>query len=273
MGGIFLPDHPFMSDDDYKRVGPIVAERDDDDGLAAAVVPGGRKSGSRPQADAEPRRAVQHEPRTARNGGRVFTVMLLIVVIALGAYSAHLRQQQVETHTALENLQARFDHLEEQILTTDESLSESGAAIQAKLREVDSEIRKLWGVSNDRNRKAIAAHDEAIQALQGSLAKLEQTQNNQVTTLSSLRSRVEAFDRKIGVANAEVLAAMAEIEQIRGSLATIRAAADRVEATANRVNTLENRVRTHEEAIQSIDAFRRQTNQSLLQLRQQTGAQ
>lgn len=262
-----------MSDDDYKRVGPIVAERDDDDDLTAAVVPGGRKSSSRHKADAEPRRAAQQEPRAGRSGGWLVSVLLLIVVIALGAYSVHLSQQQVETRTSLDNLQARFDHLEEQILTTDESLSESGAAIQAKLREVDSEIRKLWGVSNDRNRKAIAAHDEAIKALQGSLAKLEQSQNSQAGTLGSLRSTVDGFDRKIGVANAEALAAKAEIEQIKGSLNTISAAADRVDATASRVNTLENRVRSHEEAIQSIDAFRRQTNQSLLQLRQQTGAQ
>lgn len=269
-----------MSDDDYKRVGPIVAERDDDDGSVPAVVPEGLRSSSRKKTESEPRSARPPEPRNTRSSGRGISVILLIAVVALGAYSAYLRQQHVDTRTDLKNLQARFDHLEEQILTTDESLSESGAAIQAKLREadsrlreVDSEIRKLWGVSNDRNRKAIAANSEAVEALQGSVGKLEQTHGSHAGTLSSLRSTVEGFDRKMGSASADVLAAMAEIEQIKGRLNAIDATADRLDAIASRANTLESRVRAHEEAIQSIDAFRRQTNQSLLQLRQQTGTQ
>lgn len=262
-----------MSDDDYKRVGPIVAERDDDDGLTPAVIPEGRTSSSRKKAESESRRSHQPEPRNTRRSARGFTFVFLVAVVALGAYSAYLRQQHIEMHTALENLQARFDHLEEQILTTDESLSESGSAIQAKLRELDSEIRKLWGVSNDRNRKAIAANSEAAQALQASVGKLEQTQRSQAETLSSLRSTVEGFDRRIGSTNTEVLAARAEIERIESGLDAVNVAADRIEAIAKRANTLENRVRAHEEAIQSIDAFRRQTNQSLLQLRQQNGSQ
>lgn len=262
-----------MGEEDYKRVGPIVAERDGDEGLSATVVQGGRKSASRHKAEAESRKAGQQDSVKARSGGRLINAVLVVAMAALGAHAVYLTQQYRDTHAALGDLQTRFNHLEEQILTTDESLSESGATIQAKLREVDSEIRKLWGVSNDRNRKAIAANEEAIRALRGNTESLKQAQGKQAEAISALRSSVEGFDRKISAANAEVLAAKAGVDQIGSRLNEVKTTADRVSAAEKRVNALESRVGTHEEAIQSIDAFRRQTNQSLLQLRQQTGTQ
>lgn len=262
-----------MSNDDYKRVGPIVAERDDEDDLSPFPQHDGRRARSREKVDPVPRSKPTEGRRSGGTGSRVFTVVLALAVLGLVAYAIHLNQLGAETRTNLENLQARFDHLEGQIMSTDESLSQSGAAIQAKLREVDSEIRKLWGVSNDRNRKAIAANEEAIKKLTATVSQVEQTSGSQVGTMKALQSKVDQFERGIGSANAEVLAVKAEIEQIKGRLNIVNAAAERIEATTNRVNNLDSRVRSHEEAIQSIDAFRRQTNQSLLQLRQQLGVQ
>lgn len=262
-----------MSNDDYKRVGPIVAERDDEDDLPPPARNGGRQKSSREKVDPAPRDSGREARQGSGTGSRILVTILTLAVLGLAAYSIHLDQQSTQARTAFENLQARFDHLEGQIMSTDESLSESGAAIQAKLREVDSEIRKLWGVANDRNRKAIEANEEAIKKLNASVSQVEETQRGQTGTISSLRSKVDGFERNIGSANTEVLAAKAEIEQIKERLNTVNAAAERIDATANRVNSLDNRVRAHEEAIQSIDAFRRQTNQSLLQIRQQLGVQ
>lgn len=202
-------------------------------------------------------------PKTRKGGGAVWVVMFLLILglAGLGWFSWQQSQQQ-----AL--LQKRFDELAAKIESTDESLSQSGAALSVKLsdqqKELEkhwSEINKLWGVANDRNKKSIkalqksvAAADNANKQLQKSLDSLKSTHDKTASTLGELRS--------------SILAAGAEVDEIAERVETALAGQQKLDRNVDqKLRGLESRLRTNEKAMESVDAFRRQTNQTLEALR------
>ena len=69
----------------------------------------------------------------------------------------------------MKNLQSRFELLESRLSSTDESVTQSGAAMQVniskhsdELKKHWSEIRKLWGVTNDINKTKISDNKKDI---------------------------------------------------------------------------------------------------------------
>ena len=206
------------------------------------------------------------EPPVIRKGGNsgalwAVIVLLVLSLVGLGWFSWRQSQQQAV-------LQQRFDDLASKIDSTDESLSQSGAALSVKLtdhqKELEkhwSEIKKLWGVANDRNKKS-------IEALQASAAAADKTSKQLQKNLEGLQSKHDKVASTMGELRASVLASGARLDEI----------AERVEvATAGqqkygrdietKLQGLETRVRANEKAMEAVDAFRRQTNQSIEALR------
>src|SRR5690606_10123498 len=83
-----------------------------------------------------------------------------------GFFGWKLTQAQVQ----LQQADNRIAELEGKLSMTSDQSSQSLTQVDAKLKWVDSEIRKLWGVSNDTNRKAIAANKNNIGDLEKGLA-------------------------------------------------------------------------------------------------------
>ena len=211
-----------------------------------------------------------------RGGGReggagrsvALNVVLAILVAGLmvaGWFVANQHQLLLAEQQAREDAEARLSVLEDRLRVTDETLTESGADTSKQINFWESEIRKLWAVSNERNKDWIKANESALGKQSDALARLTKGQ-------SSLEADVKTLD-----AGVKKLADMQETldslnKRVVDMNRTQQQLVDRVNAARQAVASLQaglaNRVEDNEQAVASIDAFRAQINQRVNALEQ-----
>ena len=166
----------------------------------------------------------------------------------------------------LARLQDRFNELEAKIISTDESLDQSGELLVTRLGAQEStlvkhwsEIRKLWAIAYDKNRKNISQQQEKIK-LQGiALEKLKTLTASQKKELTSMTDKLDKSTKTVNTMVGSSLAAKSEISdlvaQIRGlSIAGLNA-----------------RITDNEKAVKAIDAHRLSVNREIQQLKERLG--
>ncbi|WP_045858211.1 hypothetical protein [Teredinibacter purpureus] len=183
--------------------------------------------------------------------------MLAIAGVGLAGFSYW---QLVQTQQTLSAADARIVALEGQLQLTGDESSASVTALQAKLKWADSEIRKLWGVSYDRNKKDIAENKQQIAVLKNGAKSVD----------SKIQTALKNTTAEINLIN-DLLdsqqSAMSGVESKALSQTTqVQALTDKIRLLEKTEADLKRRISTNEEAIQAIDAFRRSVNQQLLQL-------
>ncbi|MEQ9002113.1 MAG: hypothetical protein RIE74_00960, partial [Pseudomonadales bacterium] len=107
--------------------------------------------------------------------GNLGLAVLAAGLLVAGWFIAEQYQQLQESDRSLADARARIEVMEDRLRTTDEALTETGANTSEQINFWESEIRKLWAVTNDRNKKWIEDNQKAIAALQQSLSGLEAT--------------------------------------------------------------------------------------------------
>ena len=238
-----------MTDEKLLRRDPIVARRADDLG--------------------EPRQANYRDANQSIKEVKKNSVLMLVLIFVLTICLAGTAWFSWQQSQAQALLQYRFDDLAAKIESTDESLSQSGAALSIKLVDQQkelakhwSEIKKLWGVSNDRNKKAITALQQADQA--GTKKSVELTKK-----LSLLNGEQIKLTTMMGELGSDSLASVAKIDEIGVRVDQLNGSQQKMnQSVEQRRRALDNRLRSVEKAIESIDSFRRQTNQTLDSMRQ-----
>ncbi len=270
-----------MAEDKFKPREPIVARRDGD---VRAPRRDNRKNTSESdfQDDSQgdyqgsARRGSQGNYKESfarvdkpKTGGSLLIVLVILLAVGLAGLGWFAWQQS----QAQAVLQQRFDELAGKIESTDESLNQSGAALSVKLLDHSkqletqwSEIKKLWGVTNDRNKKA-------IEALQLAIAESDKAAQKLTKNLATLADADKKLSGKISELGSSSLAATARIDAVAERVDQLDGAQQRLRQVEERQRSLESRLKTNETAIESIDAFRRQTNQTLNTLRQAQPAQ
>ena len=109
-----------------------------------------------------------------RSIGIALVVAVLIAGLAVSGWFLVSQHQRLEAEgQALASARARLDALEDRLRTTDEALTETGVHTSEQITFWESEIRKLWAVANDRNKKWIDDNRAAIEVLQKTLAALD----------------------------------------------------------------------------------------------------
>lgn len=252
-----------MSDSDNPRFDPIVPTSDDRIGRGEGRERGAdnvRPSRERPRAK---------PPAPSGSVGTLWKFLLLVVVLGV----AGLGYFFVEQTQRFETLQTRFNDLEAKIVSTDESLSQSGAALSVKLKEHQtsldehwSEIKKLWGVAYDRNRKSIDDQAKAVKGLQASMSARKKE-------IETLTGKVDKATKSVESAASSALAAKLEVNDLVSQVQDVADRLARMEQTINdSKQSLNARVAGNEEAIRAIDAYRLQINRDLQLIKQQLGA-
>src|SRR5690606_9160809 len=156
---------------------------------------------SRPAAS--PSRArTPRDPAAGAPAWLLYGALLAVLIVAGFAW----QQSRV-----LADLNARFSQLSARIESTDESLNQSGAALGLKIKEQEeklaehwTEIRKLWGVSYDTNRKAIAANTEALEAQKAALSTLQANLKKAETSLAALQKSMDTVSKQAAEASQSV---------------------------------------------------------------------
>lgn len=214
--------------------------------------------------------------------------MMFIFVIALAGLSIFLTWAYIDQQSQMEKLNAELKdaagfigqskllmaRLEGELSETDAQLEQSGSAAQSKLAFLDSEMRKLWGVSNDRNKKAIESNANALAALEKKFAELNKQQVKfadtvqarqlvQQTALDVVKSDIGDFESKVDKLNNRILTIANEAVITRDEQ---EGALDEIKRDLEQIRGLAGKLEESDKALASIDASRRQLNERVVSI-------
>jgi DNA repair exonuclease SbcCD ATPase subunit len=246
---------------DRPELGSISTSPDDVGGRRRAPTSGRRRSGS--AAGSGDSGGGSRGDRASRGMGISLVIAVLLAGLAVSGWFIFEQQQRLQRDAEeLASARVRLDALEDRLRTTDEALSETGATTSEQINFWESEIRKLWSVTNDRNKKWIEDNRAAIEQLRKSLASLEAGSREVQSTVgrheAAFAQQQQVVDRLTGI---EV-----QIQQVMRSQ---RDLVDQVNAANQNVaalRSLNNRVKETEQAVAAIDAYRLQLNSRLADL-------
>ena len=179
------------------------------------------------------------------------TVLLILSsagIAALGWFVWTQNSVLGDTRNLLADALERTAELESRLSQTQGELNQSGISTEETLGFWESEIRKLWAVSNERNRDWINENQEKISDLETQLAEISRTFGTFSQSQSDLDLSITQLSR-----------------QVQSQVDTIN--------TTNQVNKgkldeFDRRIRTNEDAVKAIDQSRLQNNNRLLNLEQ-----
>jgi uncharacterized protein YoxC len=243
---------------DRPEMGSISTSPEDVAGRRRASAGGRRRSGGSSSTEST------RSGRGSRGIGISVVVAVLIAGLAVSGWFIVEQHQRLEAEgAALASARARLDALEDRLRTTDEALTETGAHTSEQITFWESEIRKLWAVANDRNKKWIDENRAAIDGVKKSLTAIE---SNSREVQGTLGRHEAAFARQQQVVD-QLTGIEVQIQQI---IRSQRDLVDQVNAANQSVASLNsglaNRVKETEQAVAAIDAYRLQLNSRLADL-------
>ena len=199
-------------------------------------------------SDIKPVRSEALDNRKKRNigGSSLLFISLLglinlggLVILGLWFFNASGYQQETG-----QSFVQRISFLEEEISSMKAVNEESIDSLEEQTKFIDKEIRKLWDLSNKRNRKDIDSLTIQLIEVKASFEKLFKS-NNSILAKQRARAleiakleKVQA-DLKIKLTNLNALSESSDISE---------------------------KLKSQEEAIAAFDAYRKQVNRALLEL-------
>ena len=199
-------------------------------------------------SDIKPVRSEALDNRKKRNigGSSLLFISLLglinlggLVILGLWFFNASGYQQETG-----QSFVQRISFLEEEISSIKAVNEESIDSLEEQTKFIDKEIRKLWDLSNKRNRKNIDSLTIQLTEVKASFEKLFKS-NNSILAKQRARAleiakleKVQA-DLKIKLTNLNALSESSDISE---------------------------KLKSQEEAIAAFDAYRKQVNRTLLEL-------
>ena len=173
--------------------------------------------------------------------GIVF-VLLLIGILALSLWVSELSKDSNSINSKVES---RLSILEEQLQLADSTSTEFLSDINTQLQFLDKEIRKLWDLSNKRNKVNIAKLTQDISKHTSALKEIAATQTNDQTNINSIKN---------------------ESQKLRFAIDELKQANKDKLNTQNKIAELNKSILLLEETVQACDAYRRQNNEMLQEM-------
>ena len=173
--------------------------------------------------------------------GVVF-VLLLIGILALSLWVSELSKSSNNINSKVES---RLSILEEQLQLADSTSTESLSDINSQLQFLDKEIRKLWDLSNKRNKVNIEKLTQDISKQSIALKEMAITQTNDQANINAVDKESQKLAIRIdelSLANKKNLDVQNKIAELNKSMLLL------------------------EETIQAFDVYRRQNNEMLQEM-------
>ena len=185
--------------------------------------------------------------RRTKGGGLLFSSSLAIInfigliILFLWFFNTSGNQQ-----SAGQNFIERISFLEESFNEQTTVIEDLNQNLESELKFVNKEVRKLWDLSNKRNRKNISQNLNSIEDI-----------NTQLEELSKLNETLSAKQRALSLEFAK--------------LAKIQERSSEAIKNANGLNSqiTDSELKEIEETLESFNAYRIQVNKSLLSLKEQ----
>jgi methyl-accepting chemotaxis protein len=178
-------------------------------------------------------------------GGIVVAIVFVALLFGILFLSLWVGQISKNTGVNTTDLESRLIQLEEEFQLADEVSTEFLTDTGAQLQFLDKEIKKLWDLSNKRNKVNIQKIFTELEAIK--------KQNSAVTqSLNQLR--------------ASSVNASKELKELNDIIRRLNVESEEFKAIAQQINALQRRMLVIDETIQAFDNFRRQTNQSIVDI-------
>ena len=178
-------------------------------------------------------------------GGIVLAIVFVVLLFGILLLSLWVGQISKNTGVNTTDLESRLIQLEEEFQLADEVSTEFLTDTGAQLQFLDKEIKKLWDLSNKRNKVNIQKIFTELEAIK--------KQNRLVTqSLNQLK--------------ASSVNANKELKELNDIIRRLNVESEEFKAIAQQINALQRRMLVMDETIQAFDNFRRQTNQSIVDI-------
>lgn len=197
--------------------------------------------------------------------------LVVLVLLATAAWAGYLHQKLQIAEKSLQNYELRIGDLERRLMVTDESMGESSAAMKVKLRELDTEVRKLWDNVWKKSKARFAEHDALLKKHADSIVASDAFMVSAKKQMSKRDDVVAGLSQQLNKAqqlHSQVAENQLVLNQQEKSLELVADKTNRVSAD---IGKLDLRVKGTEEWIESINGFRRQVNRDLGTLKQNVG--
>ncbi|MCB1615770.1 MAG: hypothetical protein KDI30_07130 [Pseudomonadales bacterium] len=238
------------------------------------------------------RQGVSGTSDKAVSGKNLSWLWLLLLFLALLGAQGFYFYKQMQIQNEIHDLAVqRIVYLENRLSSTDSNLVESAESLAIRIQSMDeslkeahSEIRKLWGVSYDRNKKAIAENVATLSSLE---KKIEQQAD-----------KLQKHDQQLFDKEKQVVGIQTKVHEMTGSLDRLEGLAneavhraemvsENTEQIKDRLDVLNQSVKQYEElnkslekklvkgladtddAIKGIDVYRKSINREIETLREE----
>jgi len=286
-----------MQRDDDVEIPSLTLDQDEvSDRRPSAAVPKGRPTPSPARPAHAP--SVVHK-KTSLAG--VYVLLFLILSASAGA-GYWLWQQNMQLRNELYGAKSEIQNLDHQLLAADVSANKQGETLEETLNNIQSEIRKLWGVAYDTNKKSIANNDASIQELQKKLSSMHDTMSTQSQRIAiqadtfndieagynklipavaltdeivkTISAKQESQAKQLQAQKGQNEAQSLSLDQVAQDLAALKARIAILEkqttdTSSSDVANIQQTLAKHQDAINSSDAFRTQVNSEIIRLRKQ----
>ena len=199
-------------------------------------------------SDIKPVRSEALDNRKKRNigGSSLLFISLLglinlggLVILGLWFFNASGYQQETG-----QSFVQRISFLEEEISSIKAVNEESIDSLEEQTKFIDKEIRKLWDLSNKRNRKNIDSLTIQLTEVNESFEKLFKSNNSILA-----KQRARALE-------------IAKLEKVQADLKVKLTNLNALSESSD----ISEKLKSQEEAIAAFDAYRKQVNRTLLEL-------
>ena len=199
-------------------------------------------------SDIKPVRSEALDNRKKRNigGSSLLFISLLglinlggLVILGLWFFNASGYQQETG-----QSFVQRISFLEEEISSMKAVNEESIDSLEEQTKFIDKEIRKLWDLSNKRNRKNIDSLTIQLAEVKTSFEKIFKSNNSILA-----KQRARALE-------------IAKLEKVQADLKIKLASLNALSESSD----ISEKLKSQEEAIAAFDAYRKQVNRTLLEL-------
>jgi len=180
-----------------------------------------------------------------QSGGLFLGFIFVLMLSSILALALWVNQISSFNDSNITGYEERISLLEEQLNIVDSVNADSMTGIASQLQFLDKEIRKLWDLSNKRNKVKIQETDTKVEDLKIRLVSLEDT-SIQFNKLASLnKSNIADQNKRLEL-----------IESSNKSLLELR----------KDIKSLNTDILLMEESIQALNNYRKQNNAVIVQL-------
>jgi len=199
-------------------------------------------------SDIKPVRSEALDNRKKRNigGSSLLFISLLglinlggLVILGLWFFNASGYQQETG-----QSFVQRISFLEEEVSSMKALNEESIDSLEEQTKFIDKEIRKLWDLSNKRNRKNIDSLTIQLAEVKTSFEKIFKSNNSILA-----KQRARALE-------------IAKLEKVQADLKVKLTNLNALSESSD----ISEKLKSQEEAIAAFDAYRKQVNRALLEL-------